>query len=112
MAAGHAFAREACNSCHIVEAEQRSPRLLSVGPAFRDIANTPGVTAIALRAFLTSSHPRMPNLILTPKETADVIAYILSLRDRRSSNGYDRPISGRCDRSCAGGAMPTGGRSW
>jgi len=82
VAAGHAFAREACNSCHIVEAEERSPRLISVGPAFRVIANTPGITAIALRAFLTSSHPRMPNFILTPEETADVIAYILSRRDR------------------------------
>jgi mono/diheme cytochrome c family protein len=82
VAAGHAFAREACNSCHIVEADPRSPRLISVGPAFRDIANTPGITAIALRAFLASSHPRMPNFVLTPEETADVIAYILSLRDR------------------------------
>ena len=32
----------------------------------------------------TSSHPRIPNFVLTPEETADVIAYILSLRDRPS----------------------------
>ena len=37
----------------------------------------------ALRVFLTTSHPKMPNLILTPEQLADVIAYILSLRERR-----------------------------
>ena len=29
---------------------------------------------------LTSSHPKMPNLTLTPEEKVDVVAYILSLR--------------------------------
>jgi mono/diheme cytochrome c family protein len=82
VAAGHAFAREACNPCHVVETEQRAPRLIIIGPAFRDIANTPGITATALRAFLTRSHPKMPNLILESEETANVITYILSLRDR------------------------------
>jgi cytochrome c len=84
VAAGHAFAREACNACHVVEAEQRAPRHIAIGPAFRDIAKTRGITATALRVFLTTSHPKMPNLILTPEETADVITYILSLRDRPS----------------------------
>jgi mono/diheme cytochrome c family protein len=82
--AGHAFAREACNSCHMVEAEESSPRIITIGPAFRDIANTRGITATALRVFLTTSHPKMPNLILPPEEMADVIAYILSLRHRPS----------------------------
>jgi mono/diheme cytochrome c family protein len=72
------FAREACSTCHVVEAEQRAPRHIIIGPAFRDIANTPGITSTALRAFSTTSHPKMPNLILTPKKTADVIAYILA----------------------------------
>lgn len=85
VAAGHVFAREACNTCHVVEAEPRAPRLIVVGPAFRKIANTRGMTATALRVFLKTSHPKMPNLILTPEETADVIAYILSLRDRPGS---------------------------
>jgi len=84
-AAGHAFARESCDACHMVEAEQRAPRRIVIGPAFRDIANTSGITATALRVFLTTSHPKMPNLILKPEEMADVIAYILSLRERPSS---------------------------
>jgi mono/diheme cytochrome c family protein len=81
--AGHAFAREACKACHMVEPEERAPRTIEIGPAFGNIADTPGMTATALKVFLTSSHPKMPNLILTPEETADVTAYILSLRDHR-----------------------------
>lgn len=82
VTAGHAFAREACNACHVVEADQQAPRRILIGPEFREIANTRGITATALRVFLTTSHPKMPNLILTSEEMADVIAYILSLRDR------------------------------
>ena len=78
VAAGHALARQVCVACHVVDA-QSSPRR-AVGPAFHDIANTPGMTATALHAFLTTSHQKMPNLILTPEEMSDVIAYILSLR--------------------------------
>jgi mono/diheme cytochrome c family protein len=85
VVAGHVFAHEACSACHMVEAEQQEPRLIDIGPAFRDIANTRGMTATALRVFLTTSHPKMPNLILTLDEIADVIAYILSLRDPRPS---------------------------
>ena len=81
VAAGHTFASEACKACHVVDAQEKSPRNLVIAPAFRDIANTPGMTATALRVFLTSSHPKMPNLILGPQQTADVIAYILSMRD-------------------------------
>jgi cytochrome c len=81
VAAGHAFAREACRACHMVEQELRSPRIFEIGPAFRDIANTRGMTAAAIRVFLTSSHPKMPNLILTPEEIADATAYILRLHN-------------------------------
>jgi hypothetical protein len=38
VAAGHAFARNACQPCHAVEAEQRTPRRIVIGPAFRDVA--------------------------------------------------------------------------
>jgi cytochrome c len=82
---GHAFARDACRACHMVDREARAPRRIDIGPAFRDVANTPGMTATAIQVFLTSSHPKMPNLILTPTEIADVTAYILSLRDAPSS---------------------------
>ena len=72
VAAGLAFAREACNSCHVVEPKNASPRVVVIGPNFQDIANTKGRTATALRVFLTTSHPKMPNLILTPEDTTEM----------------------------------------
>jgi mono/diheme cytochrome c family protein len=84
IAAGLSFARAACSACHVVNAgEQRPPWRIFIGPGFRKIANTPGITATALRVFLTTSHPKTPNPILTPEQMADVIAYILSLRSDR-----------------------------
>jgi hypothetical protein len=35
---------------------------------------------MSLRAFLQTPHPTMPNLMLTPDETDDVIAYLLTLK--------------------------------
>src|SRR6516164_4824721 len=83
IAAGRSFAGEACSACHVVDTEhQRLPRRIFIGPGFRSIANRPGMTATALRAFLTTSHPKMPDPILTPDQMPDVIAYILSLRSK------------------------------
>jgi mono/diheme cytochrome c family protein len=82
-AAGRVYARRACSPCHAVTAEQASRRTIAIGPDFQTIANTSGLTATALRAFLQTPHPKMPNLILTPEQSADVIAFVLSLRDRR-----------------------------
>jgi cytochrome c551/c552 len=83
VATGRIFARDACKSCHVVEPTNASPRIAVIGPDFQDIANTKGMTATALRVFLTTSHPKMPNLILTPEQLSDVITYILSLRESR-----------------------------
>jgi hypothetical protein len=41
------------------------------------------MTATALRAFPQTPHPKMPNLILTPEQSTDVIAFLLSLCDSR-----------------------------
>ena len=81
--AGRVYARQVCSPCHAVTAEQASQRTIAIGPDFQTIANTSGLTATALRAFLQTPHPKMPNLILTPEQSADVIAFVLSLRDRR-----------------------------
>jgi len=80
--AGYDLAEEACKSCHMVEPEPRLPSRIEIAPPFRDIADSPGITATSLKVFLTSSHTKMPHSILTPGEIADVAAYILSLRDR------------------------------
>lgn len=78
--AGRAFALEACSVCHVVAREQRvSPRIASA-VTFRQIANTEGMSGMKLQAILSTPHRIMPNLILTPEEAANVIAYILTLR--------------------------------
>jgi hypothetical protein len=41
------------------------------------------MTATALRAFLMTPHPKMPNPIVKGKQSDDVIAFLLSLRDRQ-----------------------------
>ena len=81
--AGRLYAREVCSPCHALTAEQASQRTIAIGPDFQTIANTSGITATALRAFLQTPHPKMPNLILTPEQSADVIAFVLSLREQR-----------------------------
>lgn len=80
--AGRAFALEACSVCHVVAPGQRvSPRIANAVP-FQRIANTEGMNGMKLQAILSTPHRVMPNLILTPQEAADVIAYILTLRHR------------------------------
>jgi hypothetical protein len=66
-----------------VTAEQTAQRRIVIAPDFQAIANTPGMTGTALRAFLQTPHPKMPNLILTPEQSDDVIAFLLSQRDGR-----------------------------
>jgi hypothetical protein len=46
------------------------------------IANTRAMTSSARHAFLATPHPTTPNVILEPRETEDVVAYILTLRKR------------------------------
>lgn len=79
-ARGLDLALRVCANCHAVAAgETVSP--VSAAPSFEDIADTPGMTAMALSAFLSTPHRTMPNLILTPDEIGDVSAHILSLKD-------------------------------
>jgi mono/diheme cytochrome c family protein len=72
------FARQVCAACHGVEHGQpSSPN--PQAPPFDAIAGTRGM---ALYAFLRTSHPTMPSLILERDETSDAVACILSLKDR------------------------------
>jgi mono/diheme cytochrome c family protein len=76
---GRAFAIEVCSGCHAVLPEQPvSP--VAEAPRFEDVANTSGMTAIALTAWFQTSHPTMPNIRLTDEETRNVIQYILNLK--------------------------------
>lgn len=78
---GAAIASTTCASCHAVRRGQlRSPDPMA--PNFTDIATTLGMTDRALRVWLQTSHPTMPNVVLTKQERDDVVAYIMSLRSR------------------------------
>jgi mono/diheme cytochrome c family protein len=80
--AGFVVASEICASCHAITRAQSMPPVLE-GPRFDDVADTPGMTAIALFAWMRTSHPTMPNIILAPEDLRNVVAYILSLKERQ-----------------------------
>jgi len=76
---GKAIAQQICSECHAIRKDQiRSPNGLA--PTFEEVATTPGMTALALTAALRTSHPAMPNLILSDDQLRGIIAYITSLR--------------------------------
>ena len=84
---GLAYAEGVCAECHAVKKGQRvSPH--ERAPAFEVVANSRGMTEMALRVWFQSPHPSMPNLRLTEKLSDDLIAYIMSLKaGRRSGSG-------------------------
>lgn len=78
-ARGLDYARVYCAECHGVEpAEMVSP--FSEVPAFREIANTPGISELALVSFFQTTHPTMPDLVMPSADVRDLIAYFTSLR--------------------------------
>jgi mono/diheme cytochrome c family protein len=78
--AGENFAKRVCAECHAVAPGQVVP---AAAPPFKAIANTPGMTALALAVFLRTSHRTMPNFVIADEDRDNVIAYILSLRNKR-----------------------------
>lgn len=78
--AGRAFALAICSVCHVVSPDQASPRQFTTAPDFQSIANTRGMSDVALREFLSGTHPTMPNMHLTETQIDDVTAFILNLR--------------------------------
>ena len=78
-AAGAGYAKQYCSKCHAIDRTETSPELKA--PPFRDVANTKGMTATALTVWLTTSHPRMPNIVIEPNDMDNVVAFILSLKD-------------------------------
>jgi mono/diheme cytochrome c family protein len=78
--AGARFANEVCAACHIVGDDQTT--MPGPAPTFFEIADHPTTTELGLRAFLQTPHVTMPDLLLTPDETDDVISYILALKGR------------------------------
>ena len=76
--AGAELACGACAQCRVVSKDQMVDP--GIGPSLLEVAGHPATTALSLRAFLQTPHPTMPNLILTPEETDDIVAYLLALK--------------------------------
>jgi mono/diheme cytochrome c family protein len=77
--AGRAYAERACASCHAV-APRQSVSPDPKAPAFETIANTPGMTTMALNVWLHTPHRTMPGLIVNPDRIEDLSAYLQSLQ--------------------------------
>ena len=79
---GLAYAQKFCAECHdVLRSDAASPSRLA--PPFEKIANTPGMSVTALTVWSRTSHPTMPNFVIEPNNMDDLIAYILTLKDRR-----------------------------
>jgi len=81
---GRLLARQVCAECHAVERYQFRSRN-GLAPSFAAIAATPGMTSMALNAFLHTPHRAMPDLILNQDQVRGIVAYILSLKAPRSA---------------------------
>ena len=75
---GSVLALGTCAVCHSVSKIGSSTN--PSAPPFRAIAETKGMSEMALSVALQTPHHAMPNIMLDPQERGDVIAYILSLK--------------------------------
>ncbi|MGJ5206617.1 c-type cytochrome [Bradyrhizobium sp. HKCCYLR20261] len=77
--AGRKLAEAWCSPCHAIDASGARSQT-ATAPDFVAVANMPSTTELALKVFLQSSHPTMPNVILTAEQRGDLVNYILSLK--------------------------------
>jgi mono/diheme cytochrome c family protein len=77
-AAGLELASQLCTACHIVGTERVGS---DAAPPFAAIARDPDVTLSELHGWGGPGHPMLPNLVLTPKQVADINAYLDRLHD-------------------------------
>jgi mono/diheme cytochrome c family protein len=75
-AAGHELAAQLCAACHIVGTERVGS---DVAPPFLVIARDPDMTLSELHAWIGPAHPTLPDLALTPRQIADINAYLDTL---------------------------------
>ena len=79
-AVGRRLAEAWCGNCHVLDTSHQATA--TGAPSFASVAANRAITPLSLRVFFQSPHERMPDLHLSNSEMDDLIAYILSLRDR------------------------------
>jgi len=89
-AKGEIIAKRWCAACHLVSSDQKlaNPDI----PGFAAIAHRK-LPAEELIAFLTDSHPKVPNMNLSRSEIEDVVAYTGSLE--KCSVALERALAAR-----------------
>jgi mono/diheme cytochrome c family protein len=80
---GQKLAERWCGECHVIDQGSVEPGGAEGAIPFQALADDPAVTELALHAFLREPHGDRPNPRLTPEEVDDLVAYILSLKQRR-----------------------------
>jgi mono/diheme cytochrome c family protein len=85
--AGRELASQLCAGCHIVGTERVGS---DAAPPFPSIARDPSMTVTELHGWIGPTHPMLPNLALTPEQTADINAYLDSLRGPGSEDEPER----------------------
>ncbi|HUI19883.1 MAG TPA: c-type cytochrome [Methylocella sp.] len=76
---GRHLAETVCSACHQTDAASTLPSPNPDAPSFVDISHMPSMTDLAIKVFLRSPHPSMPNFILSSEEIDSLTAYIRSL---------------------------------
>ncbi|WP_091684815.1 c-type cytochrome [Methylocapsa palsarum] len=79
---GRRLAEAECSGCHQIDPASTTPRPNSAAPSFIDISRMPSTNELAIKVFLRSSHPPMPDLILSRQEINSITAYILALSQK------------------------------
>ena len=81
---GRALAERVCVTCHVVSNEAATSTVAADVPSFVAIANKPGQSMETLAGRIVVPHPPMPAIALSREEIANVVAYIMTLRDEKS----------------------------
>jgi mono/diheme cytochrome c family protein len=76
---GRRLAETTCSTCHQIDADSANPEPRSGAPSFVAISRMASMTELAIKVFLQTSHPTMPNIILTPDEIDSLATYIKGL---------------------------------
>jgi cytochrome c len=77
---GKVLVQQSCMSCHAIAPGQQSPN--PKAPAFAAVANEPSATPYSLRIFLQTTHTTMPNFVIKSDDIDDIVAYIVSLKQK------------------------------
>ncbi|WP_072392351.1 cytochrome c [Hyphomicrobium sp. CS1GBMeth3] len=78
---GRALAERVCTACHVISKHPASSVAADV-PSFPAIANKPGQSMETIAGRIVIPHPPMPAVALTREEIVNVVAYIMTFKER------------------------------